>query len=355
MKIGLIGLPSVGKSTLFKLLTNTKNELGKYGAKETNIGMAKVPDRRIDFLSKMYNPKKTTYAQIEFIDIGGVIPNQGAGKFLEEVRECDAIVHVVRAFTNGEIPHIYPEINPLKDLETVDSEILFSDLELIDKRLERIKAAKKLKPEQADEAELLKRIYLHLENGEDIRQFDLNEEEEKQLRAYQFLTEKPKLVVINLDEEQFKKRDYPFKRELLELCQEKEIQLVEVCGKIEAEMIELEKEDLELFMEDLGLEETGVERLARAVYAHLGLISFITSGEDEVKSWTIKRETTARKAAGKIHSDIERGFIRAEVVKYEDLSRLGSMSKIKEQGLFRLEGKEYLVQDGDIINFRFNV
>lgn len=355
MKIGLIGLAGVGKTTIFNLLTNTKAAIGSYGAKDVNIGMAKVPDKRMNFLIDLFKPKKESFAQIEFIDIAGVVPEGGSRKFFDDVRDCDAIVHVIRSFENDEVPHVTDEINPAKDLETVDMELLFADLELLEKRIERIKTGKKIKKEQQEELVLLERLYEHLEAGGDIRQVELTEEEEKQLRAYSFLTEKPKLVVVNVDESQFKSNSYPAKEELIELCNKKEMPLIDICGQIEAEIGELTEEDKEIFMEDLGITETGIERLARAVYEHLGLISFFTVGEDEVKAWTINKGTPAKKAAGKIHSDIERGFIRAEVVKYQDIHQLGSMVKVKEQGLFRLEGKEYIVEDGDIINFRFNV
>lgn len=355
MKIGLIGLTGVGKTTIFNLLTNTQAITGAHGAKEVNIGMAKVPDKRMDYLIEIYKPKKNSFAQIEFVDIAGVVPEGGSRKFLDDVRDCDAIVHVVRAFENPDVPHVTESINPQKDLETVDMELLFADLELLEKRIERIKTGKKIKKEQAEELILLERLYKHLEEGGDIRQVDLSEDEEKQLRAYSFLTEKPKLVVVNIDESQLKNNNYPQKSDLSQFCKEKEMPLIEICGQIEAEIGQLIEEDKVLFMEDLGIAETGIERLARAVYEHLGLISFFTVGEDEVKAWTIDQGTYAKKAAGKIHSDIERGFIRAEVVKYHDLNELGSMVKVKEQGLFRLEGKEYIVEDGDIINFRFNV
>ena len=355
MKIGLVGLSGVGKTTIFNLLTNTNAATGLYGAKEINIGMAKVPDKRIDFLEKLYKPKKTTYAQIEFIDIAGVVPASGASKFLADIRDCDAFVHVVRAFDNPDVPHVNEEINPAKDLETLDMELLFADMELLEKRIERINAGKKIKKEQEEEKLLLQRLYTHLEEGGDIRQVELSDEEEKSLRAYNFLTEKPKIAVVNLDESQLKSNNYLGKEPLTQLCANKQMALVEICGKIEEEIGLLSDEDKELFMEDLGLEETGIARLAQAVYSQLGLISFFTVGEDEVKAWTIKEGTIAKEAGGKIHSDIERGFIRAEVVKYQHLKELGSMAKVKEQGLFKLEGKEYTVKDADIINFRFNV
>ncbi|MFZ7101709.1 MAG: redox-regulated ATPase YchF [Peptococcaceae bacterium] len=355
MKIGLIGLAGVGKTTIFNLLTNTKAITGAYGVKEANIGMAKVPDKRMDYLINLYNPKKNSFAQIEFIDIAGVVPEGGARKFLDEVRDCDAIVHIVRAFENADVPHVNESVDPGKDLETVDMELLFADLELLEKRIERIKTGKKIKKEQQEELVLLERLYHHLEEGGDIRQVELTEEEEKQLKAYSFLTEKPKLVVVNVDENQFKTNRYHNQKQLEDVCAVKEMPFLNICGQIEAELNDLNSEDKAVFMEDLGIQETGIERLARAVYEHLGLISFFTVGEDEVKAWTIRKGIPAKKAAGKIHSDIERGFIRAEVVKYQDLKELGSMVKVKEQGLFRLEGKDYIVEDGDIINFRFNV
>lgn len=361
MKIGLVGLPLTGKTTLFNLLTNAKAATGTYAGKTgTNIGSALVPDKRIDFLSALYNPKKTTYAQIEFVDIAGLAASteghkSGSAKFLNDVRNCDALVHVVRAFGNEEVLHVTEDINPEKDLETVEMELLFADLELIEKRIERIKAGKKITKENAEEMELLERCYQELESGTFISEIKLTAAERISLKNYAFLTEKPRLAVVNLDEEQFKNREYPKREGVLQLCRSKNIPLLEICVQMELEISDLQEEDKVLFMEDLGLMETGIELLARNVYEHLGLISFFTVGEDEVKAWTINKGLNAKEAAGKIHSDIERGFIRAEVVKYEDLAQLGSMPKVKEKGLFRLEGKEYPVEDGDIINFRFNI
>jgi len=361
MKIGLIGLPLTGKTTLFNLLTNTKASTGMFASKaEANIGTAKVPDSRIDFLSSLYHPKKTTYAQIEFVDIAGLTATQegqksGSAKFLNDVRPCDALVHVIRAFANDDIPHVAGAINPATDLETVEMELLFADLELVDKRIERIKTGKKITKENAAELEILEKCYQALEAGSFMSDVELKDEERQMLRNYAFLTEKPRLAVVNLDEEQFKSGNYPGKEELKEMCQAKNIPLLEICAQMELEISELDEEDKRIFMEDLGLVETGIELLARSVYERLGLISFLTAGEDEVRAWTIKKGMNAKEAAGKIHSDIERGFIRAEVVKYKDIQELGSMAKVKEKGLYRLEGKDYIVEDGDIINFRFNV
>lgn len=359
MKIGLIGLPSTGKTTFFNLLTSEKAETGS-GKTEANMGTARVPDRRIDFLSELYHPRKTLYAQIDFIDVAGLVTGQdgqksGAGKFLNDVRVCDALVHVLRAFRDSVVPYGEESLNPVRDLENVETELLFADMELIEKRMERIRTGKKITKENQEELERLEKCYQVLEEGKSMRDVDLSEEERTVMRNYAFLTEKPRLAVVNLDEEQFKIKDYPQREELVALCQEKNIPLLEICAQMELEIGELSEEDKALFMADLGLEETGIELLARNVYVHLGLIAFFTVGEDEVRAWTIPQGISAKEAAGKIHSDIERGFIRAEVVKYKDIYELGSMVKVKEKGLFRLEGKTYIVEDGDIINFRFNV
>lgn len=361
MKIGLVGLPLTGKTTLFNLLTQSKIDTGNFSGKtETNIGTARVPDKRVDFFSRLYKPKKTTYAQIEFMDVAGLITSQegqksGSAKFLNDVRPCDALVHVLRVFSDPDIVHVSDAIDPARDLETVEMELLFADLELIEKRIERIKTGKKITKENAEELTLLEKCYPVLEKGGSMLDVDLSDEERLSLKNFAFLTEKPRLAVVNLDEEQYRAKQYPQREALHELCREKNIPLLELCAKMELEISELPDEDRSMFIEDLGIEETGVEALARAVYAHLGLISFFTVGEDEVKAWTIKEGLNAREAAGKIHSDIERGFIRAEVVKYKDIEQLGSMAKVKENGLFRLEGKEYIVMDGDIVHFRFNI
>ncbi|HHZ16074.1 MAG TPA: redox-regulated ATPase YchF [Clostridia bacterium] len=359
MKIGLIGLPATGKTTLFNLLTGGKAATGS-GKTEANLGTARVPDQRIDFLSDLYRPRKTIYAQIDFIDIAGLVTGQegqksGSGKFLNDVRVCDALVHVLKAFGDSYANPETGDINPAADLESVETEILFADMELIEKRIERIRSGKKINKENQEELARLEKCYQVLEEGKSMRDVELSEEERTAMRNYAFLTEKPRLAVVNLDEEQFREKEYPHRAELVALCAEKNIPLLEICAQMELEIGELNEEDKALFMADLGLEETGIERLARTAYAHLGLISFFTVGEDEVRAWTIPQGITAKEAAGKIHSDIERGFIRAEVVKYQDLYELGSMTKVKEKGLFRLEGKTYLVEDGDIINFRFNV
>ncbi|MCL4442385.1 MAG: redox-regulated ATPase YchF [Firmicutes bacterium] len=359
---GIIGLPMVGKTTIFNLLTNSNQETSNFlsGKTETITASAKVPDKRIDFLADMYKPRKTTYAQIQFSEVPGLVRGASEGKgvgnqFLSAIRNADLLVHVVRAFKNPDVPHVEDAINPLRDIETIAVEVLLADMDLVEKRIERIQSGKKVTKENAFELEVLKKCLAALEEESLISQLGLSDEEKLTLRNYAFLTEKPMMLVINIDEDQFREGSYPGKEEVEKYAAAKGIAVIEICGRMEMEISQLPEEDRQLFMEDLGITEPGIDRLARAVYNYLGLISFLTAGEDEVRAWTIKRNTDAKKAAGKIHSDIERGFIRAEVVAFDDLVAAGSMAKAKEKGLFRLEGKEYIVKDGDIINFRFNV
>ena len=361
MKIGLIGLNQTGKTTLFELLTGRGPDDAAGGGKGTaNIGVASVPDERIDFLSALYKPKKTIYAKIELTDVAGFSvssdsKNSGAAKFLNDVRPCDALIHVLRAFESESVVHDLESIDPTRDLEAVETEMLFADLEVIEKRIVRIKTGKKITKENEAEIALLERCFEWLEKGGTIREMDLSEEELFSVRNYAFLTQKPRLAVVNMDDAQWESRSYPNKEALVALCSQLNIPLIELCVEMEFEISQLPEDDKIVFMEEMGIEQPGIAVLARAVYGLLGLISFLTVGEDEVRAWTIDDGTHARKAAGKVHSDIERGFIRAEVVKYDSIKELGSMVKVKENGLFRLEGKEYIVVDGDIINFRFNV
>lgn len=359
---GIIGLPMVGKTTLFNLMTGAETETSRFfsGKTEANMGTARVPDARIDFLSNLYKPRKTTYAQIELIDVPGLVQgaSQGQGignQFLDTIRQVDVLVHVVRAFETKDIPHVEDSINPVRDWETVEMELLFADLDLVEKRIERINTAKKKTKENQDELPILHKCKEALEQSIPINKLSLEPEEVQILQNYNFFTMKPVIAVVNVDEEQFSAGEYLGRRELQELTAAKDILFLEISALMEMEISRLSEEDRELFLGDLGIEEPGINRLARAIYNKLNLISFFTSGEDEVKAWTIDVGTNARRAAGKIHSDIERGFIRAEVVKYDDLHSFGNMAQLKEKGLFRLEGKEYIVQDGDIINFRFNV
>lgn len=352
MQIGLIGLPQVGKTTLFELMTGVRDR-GVVGKAST--GMARVPDSRIDKLSQMYKPKKTTYAQIEVIDIPGLIPSsdKGASTFLAAVRDADALVHVVRAFNSEEVPHVEGSIDPVRDVELIEYELLLADLDLVEKRIQRIKDGKKVKPEQIHEIELLERIRSGLETEKRLSELDLTEAEWQSLTAYQFLTDKPLVLAVNVNEDALS--DYTGRDELIAYTTARSIPMVEISARIEAELAELSLEEREVFMQDLGLTEPGLDRIMRSLYHRLGLISFFTVGEDEVRAWTITEGTNARKASGKIHSDLERGFIRAEVIASHDLLRLGSMSKARDEGLVRLEGKEFTVHDGDIMHVRFNV
>ncbi len=345
LSCGIVGLPMTGKTTFFRLLTGVSQ--GGRG-EAPGKGVAKIPDQRVVFLSGVYHPKKITYAQMEFADVPGFAPGTGqGGRFLAEAREVDALVQVLRAFSLGG-----DEPDPLADLEAIHLELVLADLEFLEKRLERARGNKKAKP---GETALLECCRSALEDGQTIRSLGLSSEEEKELAGYSLLTEKPYLVVANVGEEGFRRGDYPGREQLRQRTTEARLPFVETCAQLEEEIQELPMEEREEFLRDLGVAESGIERVARSVYAHLGLISFLTAGEDEVRAWTIKSRTTAKEAAGKIHSDIERGFIRAEVVAFDDFAATGSLAGARDKGTLRLEGKEYSVQDGDIINFRFNV
>lgn len=362
MKIGLIGLPSVGKTSLFNLLTGSDLEVTGFskGKIEANLGIAKIPDGRIDFLAEMYSPKKTTYATIEVIDVPGLVRGSSTGKgvgnqFLDNIRKVDALIHVLRAFEDNNVIHDEGSIDPMRDIETVNLELLFADLGVIENRIGRIQTSKKITKENLEELEVLKKCKEGLENGLLIHNLNLSEEENELLKTFSFLSEKPIILVVNMDEAQLAANDYPTKATLVNYAEGVNTPLIELCIKTELEINQLEPEDRKIFMEELGITESGIDKLSATAYDHLGLISFLTAGQDEVRAWPIRKNTTARKAAGKIHSDIEKGFIRAEVCKFRHLKELGTMNKVKEKGLVTLEGKEYIVEDGDIINFRFNV
>ncbi|HAG11975.1 MAG TPA: redox-regulated ATPase YchF [Desulfotomaculum sp.] len=362
LTVGLVGLPAVGKTTIFNLLTQTGAQTSDFmsGKFETNTGAAKVPDPRIDFLTQLCNPRRTVYAQIMCSDVPGLTSgtNQGKGggnQFLDGIRNVDLLIQIVRTFDNPELPHVYSNIDPLRDLETVDLELLLADLDIVEKRIQRIEGGKKITKESAAELPLLKKCRSAMETGVTPAKAGLTGEERAMLMIPSFFTEKPQIVVVNTDENQFKEKSYPGKTELEALADTRGTTVIEICGQLEMEIGMLDPAEQAMFLTDLDVGELGTARLSRAAYQQLNLISFFTIGPDEVKAWTISRGTNARQAAGKIHSDIERGFIRAEVTKYRDLFELGSVNKVKEKGMSRLEGKEYIVEDGDIINFRFNV
>lgn len=354
MQLGIIGMPLVGKTTIFELLTESQERAHNTG--KANTAMARIPDERIDYLIKMYKPKKTAYAQLEIVDIPGLVPGaeKASSVFLESIRKADALLHVVRVFENASVPVFNNEIDPIKDIETINYELLLADLDLIEKRIERINSNKK-KNQMLKELNLLQRLQDALENETPVSSVELDDEEKIIMSAYQFLTTKPLLICLNVAEDDLINKNYKNRDEIISYLKENNLSMVEVSADIEREIAELEPEEKLIFMEEIGITEPGIVRISRTIYESLGLISFFTVGEDEVKAWTINKETIARNAAGKIHSDIERGFIRAEVVAYDDLKEMGNMSAVRENGLFRLEGKEYIVKDGDIVHFRFNV
>lgn len=355
MKVGLIGLPTVGKTTFFNLLTNQRLETNSFqgGRVEAHVGLAKVPDGRVDFLSDYHRPKKTTYAQIEVIDVPGLVTGSG-NQFMNNVRQADCLVHIVRAFEDNQIVHVDGSIDVIRDIENIKTELLLADLQLVEGRIERIEAGKKVTKEQSAEKEVLRALLDHFENEGTFANIDLSGEQRQAVEHLEFLTDKPVIIVVNIDDNQLSSGLEGWDQ-IQAHCQESGYPVFAIGAKAEMEISELDPEDRDMFMEDLNIERSGVEVLAETVYRRLGLLSFLTAGDDEVKAWTIKTGTNARTAAGKIHSDIERGFIRAEVISFDDFKEAGSMAKARELGTLRLEGKEYIMHDGDIVNFRFNV
>ena len=363
MKLGIVGLPNVGKSTLFNAITNAGAQAQNFPfcTIEPNVGMVQVPDKRLDFLTEMYSPKKHTPAVIEFVDIAGLVKGASKGeglgnKFLGNIRATDAIVHVVRCFDDENVIHVEGSTDPARDIGIIDLELIMADIEMIDRRIDKARKAAKGDRKFLKEAEVFEALREHLNDGNSARSFECERDAAEIIATSDLLTAKPIIFAANMDEDGVSDfENNPYYKAVREIADRENAKVLPICAKVEEEMAELEPDDKLMFLEELGLEESGLDRMIKCSYDLLGLISFLTCGADECRAWTIKRGTKAPQAAGKIHSDFERGFIRAEIVAFDDLKANGSMAACKEKGLVRSEGKDYVMQDGDVTLFRFNV